>query len=136
MIRPAHEQLPKWQCQDKVFRSKFLASVYATQIKQPVSFHFNDDILSELDWATEPPHDIDHYYKLRAESLRDQYDYIVLMYSGGADSHNILMSFVRQGLHIDEIVVNTMHKQVKNSVDLNPNNKDPKNAAAEYYLQT
>ena len=103
MTRPAHEQLPKWQCQDQVFRSKFLASVYATQANQQISFHFNDEILSELDWETEPPHDIDYYYKLRAESLRDQYDYIVLMYSGGADSSTILKTFLRNNIHIDEI---------------------------------
>jgi hypothetical protein len=60
----------------------------------------------------------------------------MLSYSGGSDSHNILMSFIRQGLHIDEIVVNTMTKATEKFTVLDPNNKNNKNAAAEYQLQT
>lgn len=46
------------------------------------------------------------------------------------------MSFIRQGLHIDEIVVNHMNKANDKFIDMNSNNKNSTNAAAEYFLQT
>jgi hypothetical protein len=44
-------------------------------------------------------------YKQRAQQLRDTYDYLVLYYSGGADSHNILRTFIDNNIKIDEICV-------------------------------
>jgi hypothetical protein len=103
-IRPAHQFLPHWESEGKIFRSKLLANIHATQKNgYDVTFHFNDDILSQLNWMHEPPHTIDYYYKLRAESIRDQYDYIVLMYSGGSDSTTILKTFMRNNIKIDEV---------------------------------
>jgi hypothetical protein len=46
------------------------------------------------------------------------------------------MSFIRQGLHLDEIVVNTMEKGNKKSTTLSANNVQATNAAAEHDLQT
>jgi hypothetical protein len=36
--------------------------------------------------------------------LREKYDYIILWYSGGYDSHNILKTFIDNNLHLDEII--------------------------------
>ena len=71
-----------------------------------IKWHFNDNIFSLYDWTKEPPFDINHYYDERAKQLRNDYDYIVLFYSGGYDSHNILKTFVDNNLHIDEILTN------------------------------
>lgn len=130
------KKLGYYICGGIEFDSKIRACLYSLKVNKPVAWYFNNDVFGKHDWSIEPTETIDELYDARSRQLREKYDYIMLSYSGGADSHNILMSFVRQGIHIDEIVVNTMHKQVKDSVDLNPNNKDPKNAAAEYYLQT
>jgi diphthamide synthase (EF-2-diphthine--ammonia ligase) len=75
-------------------------------------------------------------YDLRARQLREKYDYLILSYSGGADSHNVLMSFIKQGIHLDEIVVNTMEKGNKKSTSINNKNVQATNAAAEHELQT
>ena len=39
-----------------------------------------------------------------AQQLREKYDYIVLAYSGGADSCNVLNSFLDNGIPIDDII--------------------------------
>jgi hypothetical protein len=118
------------------FDSKIKAALHSVKIKKKMSWHFNDEVFDKFDWSVEPNETLDQLYDQRARSLREKYDYIMLSYSGGADSHNILMSFIRQGLFIDEIVVNTMNKATEKFTEVNAQNKENKNAAAEYQLQT
>ena len=66
-------------------------------------WHFNDGVFSAIDWTIEPPFDLWELYKQRVKQIREQYDYVVLMYSGGADSHNVLSSFLEADCKIDEI---------------------------------
>ena len=123
-------------CNGQEFSSKIRALLYSNEVNKPVEWIFNDRVFQSYDWTIEPEETLDQLYDKRARELRAQYDYVILSYSGGADSHNILMSFVRQGLHIDEILVNHFEKAAGKFVDLNPANKDAKNAGAEHYLQT
>lgn len=118
------------------FDSKIKACIYAQSINADVTWHFNNEVFESYPWHVEPTQSLDELYDIRTQQLRDSYDYIMLSYSGGADSQNIVESFIRQGLLIDEIVVNTMEKGNKQFTSIDPNNKDPKNAAAEHYLQT
>lgn len=69
----------------------------------PVRWHFNEDVFNTVNWTVEPPGSLDFWYGQRAAQLREKYDYIVLWYSGGADSYNMLQSFVRNNIFIDEI---------------------------------
>ena len=118
------------------FDSKIKACIYAQLINQEVKWHFNNEVFEKYPWHIEPTESLDALYDRRTKQLRDSYDYIMISYSGGADSQNIVESFIRQGLHIDELVVNTMEKANLKHTVIDPNNKDPKNAAAEHYLQT
>ena len=47
---------------------------------------------------------ISDLYRLRAQELRDSYDYLVLNVSGGPDSMNILKTFVNNNIVLDEII--------------------------------
>ena len=96
---------------------------------------FNDEIFGRHHWR-EPIETLDQLYDRRCREIRERYDYVMLSYSGGADSHNILMSFVRQGLHIDEIIVNTMDKANNKFTNIDNTDLRPENAAAELHLQT
>jgi hypothetical protein len=118
------------------FDSKIQACIFSEQTKQEVVWHFNNDYFKNYNWTLEPQSNLDELYDLRAKELRETYDYIVISYSGGADSHNIVESFIRQNLHIDELVINTMEKGNKRFTDIDPNNKNANNASAEHYLQT
>ena len=84
-------------------------NVYPTQIeaiisKRDCNFYFNDKEFSKLDWFNEPFEDLDTLYTLRAKQLRDEYEYLVLCFSGGTDSTHVLETFYYNNIHIDEIV--------------------------------
>lgn len=118
------------------FESKIEACLFAQKSGKDVSWNFNKEVFNTYDWSKEPDKSLDELYNERARRLRERYDYIILSYSGGADSHNILMSFVRQGLHIDEVVVNHMTDAWKNFVVLDPNQTASWNTGAEHDLHT
>ena len=101
------KKLGFYVCNGQEFSSKIRALLYSNEVNKPVEWMFNDRVFQSYDWTVEPIETLDELYDHRAKQLRSQYDYVILSYSGGADSHNILMSFVRQGLHIDEIITNT-----------------------------
>jgi hypothetical protein len=56
-----------------------------------------------IDWTIEPGGTLGQMYAARARTLRDKYDYLLLMYSGGSDSHQMMMSFLKAGVRIDEV---------------------------------
>ena len=85
--------------------SKILALQQADKTNQPVTWHFHDQAFSKFNWLVEPPGSLEYYYSQRCQQIRDKYDYLILYYSGGADSHNILTSFWKNKIHIDEIFV-------------------------------
>ena len=132
-----NRKLGYYVCDNLEFDSKIRACVHAVEHVKPVTWIFNNDEFNKYDWKTEPVETLDQLYDRRARQIREQYDYIVLSYSGGADSHNILCAFERQGLHIDEIITNTMTKASSRAMVVDPNNRDAYNAPeAEHNLQT
>jgi hypothetical protein len=92
---------------------------------EPVAWHYYDDV-----WST--AHSAGHWrnqslkelYYARARQIREQYDYVAVMFSGGWDSRNIIESFEAQGLRIDDIIVFTT-QELENSTPFN--NLDPDN---------
>lgn len=71
-----------------------------------------DDLVLEVDpkfhsakWDTEPKQSIKELHRLRAEQIRQTYDYVVLYFSGGADSTTVLNAFVDNNIPIDEVIV-------------------------------
>ena len=91
---------------------------------QPVAWHYYDDV-----WST--AHSAGHWrnqslkelYYARARQIREQYDYVAVMFSGGWDSRNIIESFAAQGLRIDDIIVFTT-QELENSTPFNNLNPD------------
>lgn len=87
---------------------KSYSKLEAIEIHKKTNIHphwnFNELTFSCYDWKVEPQESLKELYKRRAEQIRNRYDYIVLPYSGGADSDNVLHSFIDNGFHIDEIL--------------------------------
>lgn len=132
-----NKKLGYYTVNDLEFESKIQACIYATKINQKVTWHFNNRIFSNFPWHIEPEESLDQLYDRRAKELREKYDYIIISYSGGADSHNIVESFLRQNLHIDELLINTMSEGNGNFMPISYENKSAHNAAAsEHVLQT
>jgi len=83
--------------------SKVEAIELSNKTGNPVHWNFNELDFSTYDWTIEPPTDINVLYQRRAKQIRERYDYVVLWWSGGADSYTMLKAFVDQGLFVDEI---------------------------------
>jgi hypothetical protein len=83
--------------------SKFEAWKLSGHNLDKIKFIFNEDVFSAIDTTKEPEEDIYELYKERALQLRSQYDYVVLIYSGGIDSHTILETFLDNNIHLNEI---------------------------------
>jgi hypothetical protein len=88
----------------KKFFSKPEALVEATKTNQFPEWNFSNEIFGAQTWSIEPNVSIQELYRMRAQQLRDRYDYIRLEFSGGSDSTTVLYSFVNNNIHIDEVV--------------------------------
>ena len=88
---------------DRTSYSKFEAVEWSKVNGQPVTWDFNRSTFDAIDWTKEPETDLWEMYKQRARQIRDAYDYVVLWYSGGSDSHNLLLAWIDAGCKIDEI---------------------------------
>lgn len=100
---------------DKKFYTKGQAVYEGATSGKPVKWNFNDTIFTKyLDTNLNNLGNVslDTLYRIRAQQLRDTYDYLILNYSGGADSHNILMTFLNNNIKLDEVYV-----KYSNSVD-------------------
>lgn len=87
------------------FSNKFEALEYALKKDSPISFEIDSNFWQNQDWLRyDPTIPLDTLYRFRAEQLRNKYDYIILCYSGGPDSWNILETFRKNKIHLDEIV--------------------------------
>ena len=84
------EQNPKlgyYTVGSEKFFSKPLALTRATETNQFPEWNFSNEIFGAQDWTITPAINIRELYRIRAQQLRDQYDYIRLEFSGGGDSN-------------------------------------------------
>ena len=104
------------------FKSKIDAIEYSQKTGQEINFYFYDDTYAAMDWKKELTPDLDYYYKQQALRLREKYDYLILAYSGGADSTCILETFIHNNIKLDKIVsVGAFSKDSAWGVDENHN---------------
>jgi len=57
------------------------------------------------DWLNEPEESWQEILRQHALELRQKYSYLRLWYSGGVDSQTIINTFVKNNIHLDEIVL-------------------------------
>ena len=88
------------------FYSKLDAIQHSVQTGTTVEWNFNNEVYQSLDWTVEPAESIRELYAQRARALREQYDYLVCMFSGGSDSTTVLQTFIDNGIPVDEIFMN------------------------------
>lgn len=89
---------------NEIYYHKIQALLAASQTKEQVRWFFNEDVFVKYPWHVEPEKSLNTLYKERAQRLRDQYDYIRLELSGGADSTTVAYSFLLNNIHLDEVV--------------------------------
>ena len=94
-----------WKVQDKIFHNKFDALLEATKSNNNVTFHYYDNVFEHFDKSLLGKNNLNDLYRQRAQQLRDEYDYLILYFSGGADSYNILRTFLDNKIKLDEVCV-------------------------------
>jgi len=111
--------------------NKLDALAIAEKTGAVVNWNFNSHAFGSLDWTKEPETDIDTFYRIRAQQLRDRYDYLILNYSGGVDSTNVLYSFLKNGIHLDEVVVRHPESALRD-VNIHTDSSGAANTISEY----
>ena len=104
MIANPHVKFGYYQVGEYQTFSKVEAIEIGRRLNIAPTWHYNDEVFGAVDWTKEPAESLDSMYMRRAQDISNTHDYVILYYSGGADSHNMLESFVRSGARIDEIV--------------------------------
>jgi len=92
---------------NKIKYSKYLALYESWKTGQPVQFYCFDHEYDLYDWTKEPEINIEVLYDQHAAHLRDKHQRLILLWSGGTDSHTIYNVFARNRIHLDEIIVKT-----------------------------
>ena len=95
-----------WQANGKYFDIKVNAILEAQSNNSDVTFHYNDLAWDQANWSVEPTQSLEELYLQRALALRKKYKTLILRLSGGADSMNIVRTFVDNNIKIDVIVIN------------------------------
>jgi hypothetical protein len=97
-------KLGYYSTENKIFFNKIDAILHSNQTNEKLKWNYNRDIFDKVDWSIEPETTLDELYRSRAKQIREEYDYVILMLSGGADSSNMLASFINNGLTVDEVI--------------------------------
>jgi hypothetical protein len=113
------------------YHNKIQALIEASQTNDHPVWDFNRKVFDGENWELPPTENINELYKQRAQQLRDQYDYIILNLSGGADSATVLYSFVNNGIFIDEVIVRHPASGIKNLI-VTDNTNTAENSYSEW----
>jgi len=103
-----------YKVKDKIFYNKTEALLYASQGHGDLEWFYYKEKFDAVDWSKEPAVSLDELYRIRAQQIRDSYDYVAVFLSGGADSTNLVWAFLNNNIHIDEIIISEPTSGMKN----------------------
>ena len=124
------KNLGYWRVGKTLFNNKVNAILEAQRTQQDISYHYNDAWWDQVDWTREPSESLGQIYAKRARQLRDAYKTVVLKFSGGADSMNIIRTFLDNGIKIDYVVMNLMQDIIYQDVTTHPANLETLNISS------
>lgn len=87
------------------FYNKIEAVFAHHKTRQPIRWNVTDSDYGQHKWDVEPLESLETLYAQRAQHIRNRYDHLVLHFSGGSDSANILETFIRNKIHLDEVII-------------------------------
>jgi acetolactate synthase small subunit len=100
---------------DKKFLSDIDAIKYRNKYGGDINFKFNYSFTENANlWKINPNKSIIEYQDLHCRIIKEKYDNIILMYSGGTDSHTILNALIRNNIRNVTLyeATNSEHKSV------------------------
>ena len=92
------------KCNNKKFINKIDAIKEHLNSHQPLTYN-TPDLYNTFDFTKRPNDTLEELCIQKAKSIRDNYNYINLWYSGGCDSHYILKIFLDNNIKIDELIM-------------------------------
>jgi len=101
-----------WLVEDEYYTNKVNAIIAAQHRNlgpEGITFHYNDEYWDQIKWHIEPTETLKELYIQRAKQLRKKYKTLILRFSGGADSYNILRTFVDNDIKLDVVAMNEWH---------------------------
>ena len=97
--------IPHWVVDGKRYFNQSDTWLAQCLTSKPARFCLYEDALDSVDWSQDPKESWDELLLIRCLQLRQKYKHLVLLYSGGRDSHCILQSFAKFNIPIDEILL-------------------------------
>lgn len=116
---------------NKKFYGKVEALIEATKTNEFPVWNYNRSVFDNVKWTEEPQISLRELYRMRAQQLREKYDWIRIEASGGGDSTTALLSFLNNGIHLDEVVFRYPKTGEKN-VHNDPYNTKCENTLSEW----
>jgi hypothetical protein len=119
---------------EKVFYLKYDAMVESTRTGKHIEWNFNYSTFAKQAKMPRLNIPILELYKRRAQQLRDTNDYVILAFSGGADSQTILDAFLDNNIKLDEIWVDHQASMIDKSNYVLTTDKSAINLPSEWFL--
>ena len=87
------------------YNNVYLALHECWKTGSQLEFYCNDQVYDQYDWTAEPVQSLELLMDTHAVNLRNKFQRLVLLWSGGTDSHTIYNVFKRNNIHVDEIII-------------------------------
>jgi len=87
------------------FNNVYLALKEVQRTGQELTFYCRDYTYDQFDWSQEPEASLDQLMTAYAHEIRSKHERVILLWSGGTDSHTIYNIFKKERIHIDEILI-------------------------------
>ena len=100
-----NERLGMYYVNNRKYHNAFDALMEAKNQNTNVRWDFNDSTFANIKWDNPINISLDELYRIRLFQLRNEYDHLILFFSGGRDSTNILNTAIKNKILIDEIVM-------------------------------
>jgi hypothetical protein len=100
-----NERLGIYHVNNQKYHNAFDALKEAKKQNTNIRWDFNDSTFSQIKWNEPINISLDELYRMRLFQLRNEYDHLILFFSGGRDSMNILNTAIKNKILIDEIVM-------------------------------
>jgi hypothetical protein len=92
-------------CNGKILYNVYVALHESFTSNKPVELYCLDAENDLLDWTKEPESSFDEIMGAHARHLRNKYERLIFMWSGGTDSHTMYNIFKANNIHLDEIII-------------------------------
>jgi hypothetical protein len=120
-----------YEVDGEIFTNKILALRAGTEKNCQVFWKWHPEY-DRICWHEPSPYSLDEIYRIRAQQLRDRYDHLTLSFSGGSDSFNVLNSFIKNNIHLDEVFVRWPRRATEKLYVPNAQDTSTKNILSEW----